>query len=72
MKAIKFKFGDKSIEAKLQSKVDKKVLYGYAKKSVEKDGRPLFKGILCPDGVVLMRDEISLICVDPAEVPSRS
>jgi len=69
MKAIKFKFGDKSIEAKLQSKVDKKVLYGYAKKSVEKDGKPLFRGILCPDGIVLTRDEISSTYIDPEGSP---
>jgi hypothetical protein len=69
MKALKFKFGDKTIEAKLQSKVDKKVLYGYAKKSVEKDGKPLFRGILCPDGIVLTRDEISSTYIDPEGSP---
>jgi hypothetical protein len=65
MKALKFKFGDQTIEAKLHSKVDKKSLYGYARKSVEKDGRPLSRGILCPDGVVLTRDEIASAYVDP-------
>jgi hypothetical protein len=69
MKAIKFKLGDQALEAKLQSKVDKKSLYGYARRSVEKDGRPLLKGILCPDGVVLKRDEIASTYVDPEGSP---
>jgi hypothetical protein len=64
MKPIKFKLGDQVFEAKLQSKVDKKSLYGYARRSIEKDGRPLVKGVLCPDGVVLMRDEITSEYVD--------
>jgi hypothetical protein len=49
--------------------VDKKSLYGFARKSVEKEGRPLTRGILCPDGVVLMRDEISSTYVDPEGSP---
>src|SRR5258706_4990626 len=65
MKAIRFKFGNTVYEAQLQSKVDKKGLYGYARKSVEKDGRPLTRAILCPDGVVLKRDEIGSTYVDP-------
>jgi hypothetical protein len=69
MKAIKFKLGEQILEAKLQSKVDKKSLYGYARKSVEKDGRPLSRGILCPDGVVLKRDEIASTYVDPEGTP---
>jgi len=70
MKALKFKFGGQLIEASLDSKVDKKSLYGYARKSVEKDGRPLQRGILCPDGVVLTRDEISSTYVDPEGSPA--
>ena len=69
MKSIKFKLGEKVIEAKLQSKVDKKTLYGYARRSIEKDGRPLSKGVLCPDGTVLMRDEIASNYVDPEGSP---
>jgi hypothetical protein len=69
MKAIKFKLGDKVLEAGLHRKVDKKSLYGYARRSVEKDGRPLMKGILCPDGVVLMRDEIASADIDPEGSP---
>jgi hypothetical protein len=69
VKAIKFKLGEKVIEAQLQSKVDKKSLYGYARKSVEKDGHPLLRGILCPDGVVLKRDEIASTYVDPEGSP---
>jgi hypothetical protein len=69
VKAIKFKFGDKVIEAGLESKVDKKSLYGYARRLVEKDGRPLTRAILCPDGVVLKRDEIASTYVDPEGSP---
>jgi hypothetical protein len=69
MKAIKFKLGDQTIEAKLESKVDKKQLYGYARRCVEKDGRPLVRGILCPDGVVLKRDEIASTYVDAEGSP---
>jgi hypothetical protein len=69
MKAIKFKLGQKTLEAKLLSKVDKKSLYGYARRSVEKDGRPLLRGLLCPDGVVLKRDEIASTYVDPEGTP---
>ena len=49
--------------------MDKKGLYGYARKSVEKDGRPLLRSILCPDGVVLRRDEISSTYIDPEGTP---
>jgi hypothetical protein len=69
MKAIKFKHGDKIIEAKLHSKVDKKSLYGYARRCIEKDGRVLSRGILCPDGVVLTRDEVASTDVDPEGSP---
>src|SRR5260370_39957897 len=69
VKLIKFKLGEKVIEAKLQSKVDKKSLYGYARRSIEKDGRPLSRGVLCPDGTVLMRDELASNYVDPEGSP---
>jgi len=69
VKELRFKFGDQVLEAKLHSKVDKKSLYGYARKSVEKDGRPLLKGILCPDGVVLTRDEVASTYVDSEGSP---
>jgi hypothetical protein len=69
MKLIKFKLGDQVVEAKIQSRVEKKSLYGFARKSVEKDGRPLLRGILCPDGVVLKRDEIATTYVDPEGSP---
>jgi hypothetical protein len=58
VKALKFKLGEQVLEAKLQSKVDKKSLYGFARKSV-----------LCPDGVVLKREEITSTYVDPEGSP---
>lgn len=69
MKPIKFKLGEQVVEGKLQSRVDKKSLYGYARRSVERDGRPLSAGILCPDGLVLKRDEITAAYVDPEGTP---
>ena len=48
---------------------DKKSLYGYASRTVEKDGQRLSRGILCPDGVVLKRDEIASTYVDPEGSP---
>jgi len=69
MKAIKFKLGDQVLEAQLQSKVDKKSLYGYARRSVEREGRPLTKGVLCSDGIVLLRSEIESDYVDPEGTP---
>lgn len=65
MKALKFKLGDQVLEAKLGTKVDKKSLYGFARKSVERDGHPLQRAVLCPDGVVLKREEITSTYVDP-------
>jgi hypothetical protein len=69
VKAIKFKLGEQVLEAKLQSRVEKKSLYGFARRVVEKEGRPLTRGILCPDGVVLMRDEIATTYVDQEGSP---
>ena len=69
MKELKFNLGGKTITAELAAKVDKKALYGYAKKIVEKDGKQLARGLLCPDGKLLRRDEISTACVDPEGTP---
>ena len=69
MKALKFKLGDQVLEAKLGTKVDKKSLYGYARRSVEREGRPLQRAVLCPDGVVLKREEITSTYVDPEGSP---
>lgn len=69
MKELKFKLGDKPITVQLASKVDKKALYGYARRVVEKDGKPLSRGVLCPDGKLLRRDEITTAYVDPEGTP---
>ncbi len=69
MKEIRFKLGDSVITASLDSKVDKKALYGYAKRVVEKEGRVLSKGILCPDGRLLQRDEVTPAYMDPEGTP---
>jgi len=69
MKELKFNLNGKTISAGLASKVDKKSLYGYAKRIVEKDGRPLARGILRPDGHLLRRDELTTAYVDPQGTP---
>ena len=69
MKELKFNLDGKTVTAGLASKVDKKSLYGYARRVVEKDGRPLARGILCPDGKLLRRDEVTTAYVDPEGTP---
>jgi len=69
MKDIKFKSGDRVLTAQLGSRIEKKALYGYSKKVVEKDGRILSRGVLCPDGRLLRRDEISVVKMDPEGTP---
>jgi len=69
MKELKFKLADQVIPSQLDSKVDKKCLYGYAKKVAEKDGKYLTKGILCPDGQLFKREEVLTAYVDPEGTP---
>jgi len=69
MKELKFKLGEQPVTVQLASKVDKKNLYGYARRVVEKDGKTLSRGILCPDGKLLRRDEVTTAYVDPEGTP---
>ncbi|MCB1607099.1 MAG: hypothetical protein KDI71_09015 [Xanthomonadales bacterium] len=51
------------------AKVDKKALYGYAKRISEKDGQVLSRGVLLADGRLLPSNALSWIKVDPEGSP---
>jgi hypothetical protein len=68
-KPITWKLGEQVYQIELGSKVDKKALYGYAKRVVERDGRWLKRGFLCPDGTLIRNDAVSLVKVDPQGSP---
>lgn len=55
----------KEFSATLGTKIDKKSLYGFAKRIVEKDGVQLSRGQLSPTGALLRSGELSLARVDP-------
>jgi len=69
MKTIKFKLGGQAFAAELGSRIEKKALYGFSKKVVEKEGKELSRGVLSPDGRLLRRDEISAVKLDPEGTP---
>ena len=69
MKEIKFKLGDQIVVGQLGSRIEKKALYGYSRRVVEKDGKLLTRGVLSPDGRLLRRDAISALKVDPEGTP---
>jgi hypothetical protein len=56
----------------LGSKIDKKALYGFAKRIAEKDGVTLSKGLLLSDGQVLPSRATSLVKADPLGSPAES
>ncbi len=69
MKELRFKLGERVVTGQLGSRIEKKALYGYSKRLVEKDGKTLNRGVLCPDGRLLRRDQISILRVDPEGSP---
>ena len=68
-KPIVWKLGDVAYPIELGSKVDKKALYGYAKRVVERDGQWLKRGFLCPDGKLIRTEAVSLVKTDPGGSP---
>ncbi|HSI83756.1 MAG: hypothetical protein ACAI35_27155 [Candidatus Methylacidiphilales bacterium] len=68
-KAIQWQLDGKTIALELGSKVNKKDLYGYARHVAEKNGVVLERGYLCPDGMLLRRDALSLVKLDPQGTP---
>ncbi len=61
--------GDAPLSFVIGAKVDKKGLYGYAKRIYEKDGKVLSKGVLLADGRLLPSKALSWVKVDPQGSP---
>lgn len=61
--------GDTPLSFAIGAKVDKKALYGYAKRIYEKDGKTLSKGVLLADGRLLPSKALSWVKVDPQGSP---
>ena len=68
-KPIVFTLGKKDFSVELGRKVTKDDLYGRVKRVVEKDGQPLGRGLLGPDGSLLPRKALSSIRLDPEGTP---
>jgi hypothetical protein len=64
-KPIQFNLNGSTVSVELEKKIYKEDLYGKISTLAEKDGRPLVKGYLEPDGEVLLRSQISSAKVDP-------
>lgn len=68
-KLILLTFENKNYNIELGRKVNKDDLYGKVKRVVEKDGQPLDRGLLGPDGSLLHRRSLSTIRLDPDGTP---
>lgn len=68
-KPIYLTFEEKDYKVELGRKVSKDDLYGKVKRVVEKDGQPLDRGLLGPDGSLLPRKALSSIRLDPDGTP---
>src|SRR5688572_6528735 len=56
-KPITFTFSGETLQAQLESKIEKADLYGKSRMIVEKDGVILTKGTLLPTGELLRKEE---------------
>ncbi|MDX2111925.1 MAG: hypothetical protein SFY80_16980 [Verrucomicrobiota bacterium] len=66
---VNFTLGGQTATVQLEAKIDRKSLYGYAAKTIEKDGRSLSRGWLCPDGKLLRRESVAMQKIDPEGTP---
>lgn len=66
---LRFLLAGQALGAGLGTKVDKRALYGYARRVVEKDGKPLNRCWLLADGAILPRGAIGSLRVDPLGSP---
>ncbi len=57
------------VSFEIGAKVDKKALYGFAKRISEKDGTTLSRGVLLADGRLLPSKALSWVKVDPEGSP---
>ena len=68
-KSLAFILGKKEYSVDLGRKVSKDDLYGRVKRVVEKDGQPLARGLLAPDGSLLARKSLSTVRLDTEGTP---
>lgn len=68
-RALKFCHGEAPLAFEIGSKVDKKALYGNARRIAEKDGKALSRGLLLSFGRLLPSTGVSSIKVDPLGSP---
>ena len=68
-RSLNFKLGEAQLSYVLDSKVDKKALYGYARRIAEKDGKVLSRGLLLADGRLLPSSALSSLRADPEGSP---
>lgn len=68
-KAIQFSLQDQPYALALGTKISKAALYGYPKRIAEKDGTPLSRGVLLPNGQLLARTAIGYPKADDGGTP---
>ncbi len=68
-RALNFRLGEQTAALEIGAKVDKRALYGHAKRIAEKDGVQLSRGVLLPDGRLLPTHALSWVRVDPEGSP---
>ena len=68
-KPIQFNLAGRSITATLGTRISKRDLYGYAKRTVEKEGQILTRGYLSADGRLMANRELSSVRLDPEGTP---
>lgn len=68
-RSLQFRIGESLLAYELESKVDKKSLYGYARRIAEKDGKALSRGLLLADGRLLPSGAVSSVRADPEGSP---
>jgi hypothetical protein len=68
-KPLTFRLGDNPISFDVGAKVDKKALYGFARRIAEKDGKALSRGVLLADGRLLPSSALSPVKADPEGSP---
>lgn len=68
-RALSYRLGKQLTSFELGTKVDKKALYGQARRIAEKDGVQLSRGVLLADGRLLPSSALSWVRVDPEGSP---
>ncbi len=68
-KSIQFNLEGRSITGTLGTRISKRDLYGYAKRTVEQEGQTLTRGYLSADGRLMANRELSSVRLDPEGTP---